>query len=191
MFIKKTLFFIVLVVSFFLKSEAQSVFKTGDIGINAGIGMGWQYQPSYHRINSVEPIPSINGSVDIGVYEIPDVGVISIGGIFSFRKAWDDGRISGINYNYTFFNTFIAGRAAFHLGFFDSKGFDVYTGMQTGIWFWRDNYEDPYTDISDNGSKFFHDFFIGGRYLLTENVGFFIELGYGISYFKTGLSLLI
>ena len=149
MFRKALLIFLCIFCLSVFSGEAQSVFKSGDVGINAGIGLGWQYKANNNRVNALAPVPSVNGSVEIGVFDIPGGGVISIGGIFAFRKTWDNGRVGGIDYEYTYYNTFIAGRAVFHLGFFDSKGFDVYAGMHTGIRLWRDNYIDPFNDLTD------------------------------------------
>ncbi|MBV7270710.1 hypothetical protein [Winogradskyella luteola] len=61
----------------------------------------------------------------------------------------------------------------------DSESFNFYTGIGLGY----DGHDGPYVD----GSIYF-EIHAGGRYQLSENLGLFAELGYGLALFKLGMS---
>ena len=89
----------------------------------------------------------------------------------------------------------IAFRGVFHFGFFDTGGFDLYAGIHTGVRLYSYSYEADYAgslydfEVNDSNSAFVHDVFAGGRYYMTDNLGFFAEVGYGVSYLKAGITL--
>ena len=64
----------------------------------------------------------------------------------------------------------------------DSETFNFYTGGSIGY----DGYSGPYID----GGIYF-EIHAGGRYQLSEKIGLFSELGYGLSLLKVGVSFKI
>jgi len=174
-----------------LSINAQQSFNTGDKALNAGIGLGWGYGSGYIGINTLAPIPSFNASFEVGIFEIENAGVISLGGFASFRRTWDDGSIAGYHYRYEYNNAVLAARGVFHLNFLNTDVFDVYGGIHSGLRFSGYTYEYDYENFteSDNDIHFIHDLFVGARYMMSQKFGFFAEAGYGISYLKGGITL--
>jgi len=176
----KKLLFAVIVVLFSTSMFAQN-FAKGDKALNAGIGLGWA---SY--TTSLSPIPSFNASFEAGIVDIPNVGVIGVGGFGSFRTSWYNHGI----YRDTYTNGIFAARGVFHFGFFDTGNFDLYAGVHAGIGFSKYSYNGYYfDDYTSTNSYFVDDVFAGARWMKNDKFGFFAELGYGISYLKAGISM--
>jgi hypothetical protein len=183
----KRIFVVILITATVIStSQAQDVFKNGDLAVNAGIGIGWGYG-GYVGVSGLVPVPSVNLSVEAGIIEIPEVGVVSVGGFGSFRHTW----ANSTYYDYTYNSGALALRGAFHFGFFDTGGFDLYAGIHTGVRFSSYTYDDDddLFDYSDSDVDFLHDLFAGARYMMSDNFGFFAEAGYGVSYLKAGITL--
>ncbi|MCD4794123.1 MAG: hypothetical protein K8R54_12870 [Bacteroidales bacterium] len=175
----KRLFILIAVVSVVYTANGQA-FEKGDVAINVGIGLGWGY------INTLAPVPSFNASFEVGIVNIPDVGVIGVGGFGSFRTSWYNHGI----YRDTYTNGIIAARGVFHFGFFDTGDFDLYAGVHAGIGFSKYSYTGYYyDDYISTDSYFVDDVFAGARYMMSSNFGLFAEVGYGISYLKAGITL--
>lgn len=163
--------------------NAQHVFKKGDIGINAGIGMGG-YGGSF---------PSIEVSGEFGSIPTEDVGLISFGGVLGYKySSYSYHYIT--SYEYNFSQIILGARAAWHLQTFTSDKWDAYAGLgfgllldsQYGSW---DFEKEEHTRTAHTGT--YGEFFIGGRMMTKSNFGFFAEVGYnrlsnvrvGITYF--------
>jgi len=197
----KKFFIVIFIAAASFTVNAQSAFQNGDIALNAGIGLGWGYSGGYTGtgLSSLAPIPSFNASLEVGIIDLPNVGVISVGGFGSFRTTWDRGNSSvyGVyyDYDYSYRNAIVAARGVFHFGFFDTGGFDLYAGIHSGVRFSSYSYTIDYggiiTDYEDTDSQayFVHDVFAGARWMTSDKFGFFAELGYGISYLKAGITL--
>jgi len=170
--IKKLLLAVVTV--FFASSIFAQNFAQGDKALNVGIGLGWG---SY--VTSLTPIPSFNASFEAGIVDIPNVGVIGVGGFGGFRFSPYTGGV------YT--NSIVAARGVFHFQFFDTGDFDLYAGAHAGIGFTHWNYDDNFFD--SNSSYLVDDVFVGARWMKNNKFGFFAELGYGISYLKAGVTV--
>lgn len=183
----KKLFISLIIVIAALSVNAQSTFNKGDKALNIGIGLGWGYAGGYGSFSTF-PLPSFNASFEAGLFDLPNVGVISIGGFGSFRTTWDSGAISGYDYDYTYNNTILAARGVFHFGFFDTGAFDLYAGIHSGVRISSYTYTSDFYNESDGDTDFVHDVFVGARYMKSSKFGFFAEAGYGISYLKVGLA---
>jgi len=172
--IKKLL--LVVVTVFFASSIFAQNFAKGDKALNVGIGLGWG-SIGY----SATPIPSFNASFEAGIVDIPNVGVIGVGGFGGFRYA-------PFSYG-AYTNTIFAGRGVFHFQFFDTGNFDLYAGAHLGIGIYSWNYDNTYY-LGDNSDVYVvDDIFAGARWMKNDKFGFFAELGYGISYLKAGVTL--
>ena len=162
-------------------SYGQQAFHKTDKALNLGIGLGSGY---YSSLNNLVAIPSFNASFETGVYEIPDVGVITAGGFLGFRHTWNN----SYGYRVTYNNTVVAARGAFHLSMLNTSKFDVYGGIVSGFRISSYNSNIP-GYVGDNDVYFVHDLFVGGRIMMSKTFGFFAEVGYGISYLKAGVTL--
>ena len=168
--------FLAVAIIFFASSIFAQNFEKGDNALNVGIGLGWG-SIGY----SATPIPSFNVSFESGIVDIPNVGVIGVGGFGGFR-------IAPFSYG-AYTNTIVAGRGVFHFQFFDTGNFDLYAGAQVGIGFTHWNYDNTYY-LGDNSSSYLvDDVFAGARWMKNDKFGFFAELGYGISYLKGGITM--
>lgn len=170
---------ILVVVVFAVYSVNAQNFENGDKALNVGIGLG-----GITSSVSLAPIPSFNASFEVGIVDIPNVGVVGVGGFGAFKTTWHDYG----TYRYTYTRTIVAARGVFHFGFFDTGDFDLYAGLNAGVGFSKDAYNSTYYTGSTY-SHFIHDEFIGARYMKNEKFGFFAELGYGISFLKAGITL--
>jgi hypothetical protein len=84
----------------------------------------------------------------------------------------------------------VAARGAYHYNFTANPRIDTYGGVSlaTRIESYSDNYKDNTLRGSYGGVNLDVGVFLGGRYLLTDNIGAFAELGYDMSYVKLGLT---
>jgi len=168
--------FLAIAVVFFTSSMFSQNFEKGDKALNVGIGLGWG-SIGY----TATPIPSFNASFEAGIVDIPNVGVIGVGGFGGFR-------IAPFSYG-TYTNTIVAARGVFHFQFFDTGNFDLYAGTHLGFGFYNWNYDNTYYLTNYSDSYFVDDVFVGARWMKNSKFGFFAELGYGISYLKAGIAL--
>lgn len=165
---KKIAILITFLMFFGFITNAQKSFNNHDKALNVGIGLGSPYYVG------LAFLPSFNIGYEVGIVDIPNAGVISVGGFSEIAHTWNN---YGVNYT----NISAAVRAAFHLGFLKTEKFDVYGGIATGLRGEFSNTYDPY-------GHFASDLFVGGRIMTKRNFGFFAEAGYGTSYIKAGLT---
>jgi hypothetical protein len=155
--------------------NAQHVFNNNDKMFNAGIGL----------LSSDGPIPSINGSFEIGAIPTGDAGLISFGGITAFQL----GSYYLTGYTDTYFVFHVGPRATWHLHVFESDKWDAYAGIGFGLRF-RSGYDDYWGYHYDGYVGGYGEGFVGGRMMLKENFGLFAEMGYGtLSAFKFGITM--
>lgn len=184
---KKILLPIVFLLAGFGQMFAQQAFHKTDKALNIGLGIG----SAYYGGLGAAPIPSLNMSFETGIYEIPNIGVITAGGQADFSHTWYDARWIGADYKETYTNIVLGGRGAFHLSLLNTEKFDVYGGLLTGVRIqrWHSDYYDEYNidyDGKDSDVYFVHDVFVGGRIMMSKKFAFFGEAGYGVSYLKVG-----
>ncbi|WP_022821985.1 hypothetical protein [Hymenobacter norwichensis] len=166
-------------------------FAKGTIGVNLGIGYGYGYGYGYSGFGgSTQSSPAISLSVEKGLVEGVGPGVISVGGLLGYKSdsyKWD---ILGDDYKSTWSNIYIAARGAYHYNFTDNPKIDTYAGLSLAARITRfsTNYSDTYTESYGNGTSLDAGVFLGGRYLFTDKIGAFAELGYDMSYLKLGLT---
>ncbi len=141
----KKLLLVVAVVFAAYSVNAQAAFEKGDLGVNVGLNIG-SVSGSF--------TPGLSASGEFGLFDIGNVGVISLGGNLDAR--------------FYSSSTYIrpAFRAAFHLGFLNTEKFDVYAGVMSGF------------TIGYYNNYLFMDDFIGGRYMFKDNMGVFAEFGF-------------
>lgn len=181
---KKLTFIIVALFMMTFASQAQYIFNKGDIGINAGIGIG-----GYGGL-----FPSLEISGEFGAIPTGDIGLVSFGGVVGYKySTYDYYYYSNYSYNYNQF--IIGGRAAFHLHTFMSEKWDVYAGLGLGVHIdsdytgWDYNKQEA---VKTASSKVYEEVFIGGRMMMNSGFGLFAEVGYSkLSNVRFGMTFLM
>ncbi len=158
-------------------------FKTGDNVLSLGIGLGSAIGNSGYSSQT----PAISLQYEHGQWDVGGPGVISLGGYLGFK---------GFKYEYPPFYsekwnyTVIGIRSAYHLTMVDVDHLDLYGGLMLSynILSTSRTVNDPlyknYGEVSSSG--LWLSLYLGGRYYFSDNVGAFMELGYGISYLSIG-----
>jgi hypothetical protein len=158
-----------------LATHAQ-VFDKGTKALNVGIGLGSAY--GYAGFNS--SVPPLSASFEIGLTDKIAIGRIGVGGIFGY-SSFKAGTFSSSH-------ILIGARGLYHFDF-DVEKIDVYGGIMLGY-----NIV-SYSDSNLNGfgygyggSGLVGGIFAGGRYMFSEKIGAFAELGYSIAWLNLGVT---
>ncbi|QMU27771.1 outer membrane beta-barrel protein [Adhaeribacter radiodurans] len=173
---KKFTLILFCLVAIFTISQAQAQTPVKNKYLNVGIGLA-----AYTA-----------GGVPIGAsLEVDYKNNISIGGFFDYARYGY--RYSGYKWNYNFL--YFGARGSYHLGELlkdldiDDSKFDPYAGISLGIrtsWYNDntdyDNFKSPY-----NGGIFL-GVHVGSRYMFSEKLGGFAEVGYGVSALRLGVT---
>ncbi|MDF7812977.1 hypothetical protein [Hymenobacter sp. YC55] len=125
-------------------------------------------------------------SVEKGLVDGIGPGVISVGGLLGYKSysyEWS-------SYKTKWTNIYVAARGAYHYNFTANPKFDTYAGLSLAarIENYSTDYDDDALKDSYGGADLEVGIFAGGRYLLTDKVGVFTELGYDMSYMKLGVT---
>lgn len=151
---------------------------TGSKFLNLGVGLGAYYAGG---------LP-LGASFEVGLKDALD-GNLSVGGFVDYARYGY--RSYGYRWNYTFI--YLGARASYHageiLGVTNAK-FDPYAGVSLGYRASRYKDNDGYYGSYYNpyGSSVFFGGHIGARYLFSERLGGFAEVGYGVAALKLGLT---
>jgi hypothetical protein len=168
---KKLFILSVLFIAIGVVNAQEPMFVKGDKAINIGIGFD-----NYTNISLSGEYCMIDGIADKG-----SIGAGIYAGIgYSILNPW---------YYSNSFRALGGVRGTFHYPFIEKL--DTYAGIGIGLqftsWSYDDEYwgylNDGYTDIGLNSG-----FFVGARYLLTDNFTVFGEAGYGLGYLTAGIS---
>ncbi|PPL00893.1 hypothetical protein [Parapedobacter indicus] len=174
------LFSAIAIVAFVATVAQAQPFQKGTTAGNVGIGLG----TALGGLGKARPAISV--SVDHGLWDIGGPGVISLGGYIGNTgyKYTDLGYTAKWNY------IIVGARGAYHYnGFTELPNLDVYGGAMLGYNIVKYKTEGGGADLSNNyGSGVGLSGFLGGRWLFTENLGAYAELGYGVSVLAVGLT---
>ena len=166
----KLSFLVLFIFAAITATQAQHVFEKGDLAFNAGIGIPHSYGF----------VPTINFSGEFGAIPTGDVGLVSFGGMAEFQLGQHNDFYYGTE---AFPRFFVGARAAWHVHAFESDVWDAYAGAGFGM---------GISGKSSNYGGFTNvepDIFVGGRWMFSEKMGLFAELGYsGFSSVKFGLT---
>jgi hypothetical protein len=185
-----------------LSAQAQS-FDVGDNVLNLGIGLGgyrYSYLSSYN--NGVTVTPTLCASYERGVSELGP-GVLGISGFFARKSVRYQDHVSqswsgwAYDYDRRWSNTIIGLRGSWHYNeWHGSDRFDIYGGLMLGYNIGsyknkstrtRNGVTETYDDDFNYSLSFVtYSTYLGMRYLFTDNIGAYLELGYGISYLNLG-----
>lgn len=166
-------------------------FAKGDIAVNLGIGLGIGYgYSSFGFTGNSSSSPALSLSVEKGMVEGIGPGVISVGGLVGYKSYTYKYSVLNDSYKATWNNIYVAARGAYHYNFTANPKVDTYAGVSVGARI--ENYSNSYsgspTNDSYGGMSIEGGIFLGGRYLLTNKIGAFAELGYDMSFLKLGIT---
>ena len=149
-------------------------YQKGSKVINAGIGFGLS------GIYGDAGMPPVSVGFQYGLED-----KISIGGIAGFSTSsygWDEWK-----WDYTYI--IIGARGEYHF-LESSEKLDAYVGATLGYNIVSvsepDGYERLWGGYETEASYFIYGFHVGARYALSNNIGIFGELGYGVGYLTVG-----
>lgn len=180
----KILLSTILLLGFLFNSNAQT-FKNGDFNLNAGIGLGY----TYSLYSGATSWPALVVSADKGVKDLPDLGVLSIGGTIGYKHI----SASGTGYDWSWSDLYVGARGALHFSSISSDKLDVYGGVSLGLRFYTyptvvyDGFYDLNIEKKTHTGGFF-GIYGGAKYSFTDKIGGFAELGYDIAWLKLGVS---
>lgn len=157
-------------------------FGVGSTALNLGVGFGLGY--GYGLFNDIRATPALSIAVDRGITDNVGPGVISVGGLAGYKSySWGSG-----GYKASWKNFIVAARGAYHYNVFQNPKVDTYAGLSLGVRV--ESYSTNYDAYSGSygGASLMSGIFLGGRYMFTDNIGAFGELGYDMSLLKVGLT---
>ena len=184
---KKTISLIIIAFCISGIANAQA-FTKESFAANLGFGFGW-YSYGY----SVSSFPAITFSAEKGVWDVEDVGVISLGGTVGWKAAKYDWPFLNDKYEYKWTDFIVAARGTLHPQLIDNDKVDLYGGVALGVRFetykyYLPNYNSEATEYTDNNANPLLGIYVGGRYYFSDHFGVFAELGYGLGYLTIGAS---
>lgn len=134
-------------------------------------------------------------TVSHGKLTFPPVAVMYEYGVADFGRPGSIGvgayvGMYGSHYNdfykYSYFYTPIGVRGAYH--FTIKNNWEVYGGAVLGAEITSSSWKVDSVKSSDTSVGFMYSIFAGTRYMFTDSIGAFLELGYGIAYATVGIS---
>lgn len=147
--------------------------EEGQSNINLGIGF------AAFGLTGDATVPPVSASYGYGINDN-----ISVGAFVGYTASEQDLIFAKATYSYLVFGA----RAAYHKEFIDDV--DTYAGIMVA-------YNSVGFDIDDEAFENLFDtdlsgvvpgFYLGARYHFTDNLGAFMELGYGVSAVNLGLT---
>jgi hypothetical protein len=181
---KKTVFsFLALIATINLIGQ-DIRFSESDKVINVGVGFG---QNIYMGSAYSTMILPISASLEIGLIDdLLDVENLNLGvggyvGFLTTRQKFS--QTSGLDNT----DIIIGGRGALHYPLVDKL--DTYLGLMLGFRLYSESTFGVAPSWNKTGARVGYNWFIGGRYYFTENLGLMAELGYGVSYINIGLAV--
>jgi len=175
---KKVLLIVAVTFMSTLSFAQDNVVNKGDFIMN--IGGGISNGPSGHYNNgykgygfghSYGVMPSFNVAAEVGMFPTGDVGIVTLGGIVAMGFSGSDNVYYG---NSSYLGVDVMFRGAWHLSKWNNKTWDVYGGIDTGIRFNSFTYDDNDFNASDVDFKI--GVFVGGRWMMSESFGLFVEV---------------
>ncbi len=166
-------------------------FEKGNHAINLGIGFGHTgYIGTYYK----GFIPSISGSYEYGIVEVPMgaelTGVVGVGGYLG----WSTGKyVYSNNADRVYNNVIFGARGNYHFIFMDKL--DTYAGVWLGYrvtsWKWVGDGQVPSYWTDSRGSALVGGAYVGARYYFSDTFAVNAELGYLISVLNLGVTFKI
>lgn len=194
----KKFIFTLLIISSCLTSKAQ--FFERDLNfVSVGYGLGLGYGRLLNAYQGYDGY-KFSGFGPVAVsYERAVTDNFGVGiqfGYSSYGGTWNQSSYLGSSYQYKYrWSTLsVMARGAYHFNV-RNRNFDPYAGA--GIGYRKYGYKytssDPAFNSSTNnislGIPLAYQVFVGARYMFNDNVGAYIEAGYGLSVLNAGITL--
>ena len=164
-------------------------FEKGTNVISAGVGLGGHFGSYTYGSQT----PGFSLQYEKGVWDIGGPGVISLGGYAGVKSYKYSGSAGAYHYSEKWNYTVIGLRSAYHYNGINNEKFDLYGGLMLSYnilsYKFSDNGGTSAYKAGSYGNTVGLSAYVGGRYLFTDNIGAFAELGYGVSYLTLGLAL--
>jgi len=176
--------------------NAQS-FEQGNNYVNVGYGFGLGYGRLLNAYNAYDGYKFSGFGPAFISYERGVTDNIGVGASVSYSSyggKWNqDGGSQTYAYSYRWSTLSILARGYYHFNVSSDK-FDPYAGV--GLGFLKYGYKwtstDPGFDEASNsvslGTPFGYQIFAGARYMFSDKVGGYAEVGYGVSVMNFGLT---
>lgn len=175
------------------------VFEEGSNHVNVGYGFGLGYGRLLNAYSTYEGYKFSGFGPVFLSYERGVTDNIGIGASVSYSSygaSWTQKSylVAAYDYSYRWTTLAIMARGAYHFSVRNDK-FDPYAGV--GLGFMKFGYkwdtEDPlFNETNSNvslGTPFGYQIFAGARYMFTDNIGAYAEVGYGLSVANFGLTI--
>lgn len=171
-------------------AKAQ-LFLAGDTHVNVGIGVGGYL--SFVSYGDFRSSPLLSLSVDYGYLDDIGPGTIGLGGIIGYKTASYDYNYSGFQDQGKWTDLVIGGRGTYHV-YLDIDKVDIYGVVGAGIIIENYNYTSNYPlsnddNFSSTDLRVYFGMSGGAKYMFTENLGAYAEVGYDVSWIKIGVTL--
>ena len=177
-------------------SNSPQTFTKGSNVINVGIGLGGYYN---YWGSGYSSTPNFVISYENGTFPNVGPGTISLGGLLSY-KGISDNYTDGYTYTNKWTYWILGFRSAYHWNFTSSTKFDPYAGLMLGYYFLSHTYSSNDPNYNHPGDPYYHYYtdsygnyaslslFLGARYYVSNNVGFWAELGWGYTNLALGVN---
>ena len=175
-----------LMLCFGFASKAQQVdnFSPGELLVSPALGLGTPYWIGYSTT-----LPPISVSVDYGIeQDIVDEGTVSIGGYFGIAQNRYRYNVIGSDWGWNFTHIVFGPRGTYTYPVEDKL--DIYGVLMLGYSITLNNEvgDIPITANIPTTSKPVLDVSAGGRYFFQDNLAAMVEIGYGVSILRLGVS---
>ncbi|MFZ6052200.1 outer membrane beta-barrel protein [Halocola ammonii] len=178
---KKQILLLFSAVALFVGSASAQVFDEGSLNANVGIGLGLTLG------SGSSTLPPLSLAVDYGVTEN-----IGVGGYLGYAGAKEEFNVFGTEYSWKYSYLVIGVRGTYH--FIMEDDLDIYGGALLGYNVASAKFESDDESLESlvqepSVGGVAYALFGGARYMFSEKVGVFGELGYGISWITAGLTM--
>jgi hypothetical protein len=166
-------------------SVSAQVMEKDALLLNLGVGFGTS--ALYTESNYVSTIPPISASLEYGIHEH-----ISIGGYLGYHVAEHKWNHRNRDWRWRYSYTIVGARGSFHLAnLLGWQQTDIYGGILAGYNIvsvrepagWDNSY------YNRQSSALLWGLHAGFKYMFKDNIGIFVEGGYGIANLNVGLAL--
>ena len=185
----KRIALVLFIATLFTTTTRAQFFEKGTNVVSAGIGLGGHFGSYTYGSQT----PGLSVQYERGIWDVGGPGVISLGGYAGIKSYKYSGSSGGYHFDEKWNYTVIGARSAYHYNALNNDKFDVYGGLMLSYNILSYKYSDNsgssvFKGSGSYGSNLGFSAFVGGRYLFTDNIGAFAELGYGVSYLTLGVA---
>ena len=166
--------------------NTSDTFGEGDNVIGLGLGVGGVYGLSGFATQT----PAFGIHFDHGFKELSMGGVIGLGGYVGHKGFDYDIVLPNGKYYDKWSITILGARGSFHYDLLKVENLDTYGGAMLAFHILnsKNNLPNGYPYSRNYSSDLYASLFAGMKYYFTDNVGAFLELGYGVSWATVGAS---